>query len=351
MSHKRGEVENAYSNDSEGFSAKRQRSDDFGSSRGRGFRGRGFRDRGFRGRGGRGRGFRSRGNFNNFSDNTAGGDGENGRGGRGFRSRGGGRFRSREFRGGRSRGNFGGGRGRGARGGRGGRFQDGNTTGGFDKFKPRECSIKVGQDAPDFNNILNHKSESTSLKQFRGKYVVLFIYYKNGTYGSKLEQENFRDLQEKFEKLNATILGVSRDDQASHSSTVKEINLKYPLLVDSKAEITKAYDAIDQSDRVYSSTFIITPEGKIAATWAKVSGADKHPHDVLRKLEKIVNGETSDNETDEKKKTNENTEEQEFAEDDDENDKEDIDVEDDDENENEDADEDIDVDEDEEDDE
>jgi peroxiredoxin Q/BCP len=124
----------------------------------------------------------------------------------------------------------------------------------------------------------------------------LFIYFKDGTYGSKLEQENFRDLQQKFEKLNGVILGVSRDDEVAHANAIKDSNLNYTLLADPKATITKAYDAIDENDRVYTSTFLISPEGKILAKWSIPYGVDRHPRDVLTKLEQIVNGEASDEE-------------------------------------------------------
>jgi peroxiredoxin Q/BCP len=283
MNRSEADAEDAddYDNDEE-FHQKRQRSDEFGGGRGRGRGGRDMRGRGRGGRDGRGWGRggrdgrgRGRGFRDGFRDRGRGDRGRfrGDRGDRGFRSRG------RGF----GRDNRGRGRGFGREGG-----------GGFENHQ-KECAIKVGQDAPDFN-VVNDKSESVSLKKFRGKHVVLFIYFKNGTYGSKLEQETFRDLKDKFDKLNAVILGASRDDKDSHSNTAKENNLNYSLLADAKGEITKAYDAIDENQRVFPSTFIISPEGKIAAVWPKIFGFDKHPLEVLTKLEKIITGETEDEE-------------------------------------------------------
>jgi peroxiredoxin Q/BCP len=291
---------------------KRQRFDD-GRGRGRGGRGRGGRGDGFRGGRGGG-GFRGgRGGFNKFNndDNDGGSDrrGRGGfrdnRGGGGFRGRGGGRGRG----GNRFDGERGRGRGRGDfRGGRGGR-------GGFRGDRPfndNASIIKVQQDAPDFQNISNEKSENISLKQYRGKYVVLFIYFRDNTYGCSAEQKSFRDLKSQFDKLNAVILGVSRDNVETHKAAAAEANLNFSLLADTDGKISKSYGALDDTDRVTRCTFIIGPDGKVAAVWGKVFGFTEHAQQVLDKLKEITSGgqetkgDNNDNDNDNDNDVNQN---------------------------------------------
>jgi alkyl hydroperoxide reductase subunit AhpC len=61
-------------------------------------------------------------------------------------------------------------------------------------------------------------------------------------------------------------------------------------LADTDSKITKSYGALDDDDRVTRSTFIIGPDGKIAAVWGKVFGFNEHAQQVLDKLKEITNG-------------------------------------------------------------
>lgn len=315
MSFKRNSLDdddNGFDNDQPFH--KRQRFDDGGRGgrNGRG-RGRGRGDGGFRGN----RGFRGRGGFNKFNnddDDNGGFQDRRGRGGFRGGDRGG-------FRGGRGRGRGGYGfddRGRGR--GRGG-FRGGDRGGFRDNRGDRpnfsnESIIKVNQVAPDFNNILNQNSENVSLQQFRGKYVVLFIYYRDNTFGCSTEQKAFRDLKSEFDKQNAVILGVSRDDTDSHKAAAEEGNLNFSLLADTDGRINRSYGALDDRDRVNRCTFIISPEGKVAAVWARVFGFEKHAQDVLNKLQELSNGGGSDDNNEATKGDNDND----VEEDDDDND-------------------------------
>jgi len=307
MSFKRGSMDEDGGADNDSQPFKRQRFDnDNGGFRGRG-RGRG--DRGSRGRGGGG--FRGRGDgFRSLGDGfRSRGDGFRGRGRGGFNRDDNGGFRGR----GRGRG-FGGDRGRGDRGrGGGGGFRGRGGFGGDNRGNApvKESIIKLNQVAPSFDNLSNQDSESVSLKQFRGKYVVLFIYYQNGSFGCSKEQQAFRDLKEKFDKHNAVIIGLSRDDPASHQSAVEENKLNYTLLTDTEGKITKVYGSLDDNDRVTRSTFIISPEGKVAALWAQVYGFERHPQEVLAKLEEITGGGSKNDDDDDNNEDNAEEEENE----------------------------------------
>jgi len=123
--------------------------------------------------------------------------------------------------------------------------------------------------------------------------LYYLFFFKDGTFGCTEEQKAFQKVKEELNKYNAVILGVSRDNVETHKSTIQEHKLTYALLADTDGTITKAYGAID-NERVSRSTFIISPEGKVAAAWARVFGFDKHPQEVVRKLEEIVTGKSSD---------------------------------------------------------
>lgn len=319
MSFKRNFMDQDDNNDDSQVFQKRSRFGDEGGFRGRGRGGGRGGDRGrggFRGRGGGGGGrgnFRGRGGFNRSDDDQDNGGrmsfrGRGRGGGRGFGDR---NFGDRNF-GDRSFGDRGfGGRGRGGdrgRGGgrgrfgdrgfgdrRGGNFRGRGRGGGGDRpnFNQRECNIKVGQDAPTFENITDDKSNPVSLDQFKGQYVVLFIYFKDGTYGCSIEQKNFNDIKEKFDKYNAVILGVSRDDEATHKATIEQQKLTYSLLSDSESKICQAYEAIDERDRITRSTFLISPQGKIVGVWPKVFSFETHAEEVLTKLEEVINGKSN----------------------------------------------------------
>jgi peroxiredoxin Q/BCP len=164
---------------------------------------------------------------------------------------------------------------------------------------------------------MNDKSKSVSLEQFKGQYVILFIFFKDGTFGCSAEQKSFNDLKKEFDKHNAVILGVSRDDESTHQATVEQQNLKYSLLADTDGEISKSYGALDENNRVTRCTFIISPEGKVLALWPKVFGFETHPQEVLTKLEEVTNGSSTKKDGE---KEDENDEENEKNEDNEEND-------------------------------
>ena len=75
----------------------------------------------------------------------------------------------------------------------------------------------VGASAPKFK-LKTNEGKETSLKDYRGKWVVLYFYPKDFTGGCTLEARNFQSDLAKYEKLNAVILGVSVDSVASHQA-------------------------------------------------------------------------------------------------------------------------------------
>src|SRR2546426_11190941 len=102
------------------------------------------------------------------------------------------------------------------------------------------AELAVGDKAPDFS-LPDETGQPVSLKQFRGKQVVLYFYPKDDTPGCTRESCDFRDSIMPIEKAGAVVLGVSLDDQASHQKFIKKYSLPFTLLCDTETTVSKAY--------------------------------------------------------------------------------------------------------------
>jgi peroxiredoxin Q/BCP len=142
-----------------------------------------------------------------------------------------------------------------------------------------------GQPAPDFT-LPSQDGSPVSLKDFHGKWVVLYFYPKDNTPGCTIEAHNFQRDIEQYEHDNAVILGVSVDSAESHKSFCTKQNLTFKLLADTEKKVASQYGSLKSlvgfkiADR---NTFLIRPDGKIAKVWTGVSPAS-HSHDVLQVL-------------------------------------------------------------------
>jgi thioredoxin-dependent peroxiredoxin len=82
-----------------------------------------------------------------------------------------------------------------------------------------------------------------SLKQYHGKWVVVYFYPKDDTPGCTIEACKFRDSLAELQKLGVVILGISKDSMLSHRKFAEKYHLNFPVLSDESKEIIKAYDA------------------------------------------------------------------------------------------------------------
>jgi len=147
----------------------------------------------------------------------------------------------------------------------------------------------LGKSAPDFT-MQTDTGKTVSLKDLRGQRVVLYFYPKDDTPGCTAQACTFRDGLPKFSKLNATIVGVSKDDVKSHKKFKTKFNLNFPLASDT-GKVTEAYGAWQQKSmygRTYMgierSTFIIDENGVVRAEWRKVS-VPGHAEEVRKALD------------------------------------------------------------------
>lgn len=146
----------------------------------------------------------------------------------------------------------------------------------------------IGSVAPEFTLTTNEGNQA-SLKDFRGKWVVLYFYPKDFTSGCTLEAHNFQADLEKYRAANAVILGVSVDTAESHKSFCAKEGLAFKLLSDTDAKVSDTYGSIMEYNGMKLSarnTFIIDPQGKVAKVFLKVGPAG-HSAEVLAALAEL----------------------------------------------------------------
>lgn len=146
----------------------------------------------------------------------------------------------------------------------------------------------VGSVAPEFTLTTNEGNQA-ALKDFRGKWVVLYFYPKDFTSGCTLEAHNFQTDLDKYKAANAVILGVSVDNAESHKSFCAKEGLAFKLLSDTDAKVSDTYGSVMEYNGMKLSarnTFIIDPKGKIAKVFMKVSPGG-HSAEVLAALAEL----------------------------------------------------------------
>ncbi len=155
---------------------------------------------------------------------------------------------------------------------------------GVAPFAAQAASIpEVGQEAPDFT-LPSQDGSQISLKDFHGKWVVLYFYPKDMTPGCTIEAHNFqRDIQ-KYEADNAVVVGVSVDSTDSHKEFCAKQGLTFKLLADPDKKVVSEYGSLrDNGMMALRNTFLINPDGKIVKVWTGVK-PNPHSEEVLAAL-------------------------------------------------------------------
>ncbi len=149
--------------------------------------------------------------------------------------------------------------------------------------------IEVGKPAPDFTLVADD-GRKVSLKDFRGKKVVLYFYPKDDTPGCTTEACGFRDVLPDVSSEGAVVLGVSRDDTDSHVRFKEKYGLTFTLLSDRDAKVHRTYGAWGEKvmygktvEGVIRSTVLVDGDGRIAKHWPRVK-PDGHAAEVLEAL-------------------------------------------------------------------
>ena len=146
----------------------------------------------------------------------------------------------------------------------------------------------AGTPAPDFSLTTSDGSQ-VSLKDYRGKWVVLYFYPKDFTSGCTLEARNFQRDLAKYEEAGAVVLGVSVDTAQSHKDFCAKEGLNFKLLADPDAKVSTEYGSVMdyKGDKLAArNTFLINPKGEIAKVYAGVKPAE-HSEQVLKDLAEL----------------------------------------------------------------
>jgi len=148
-------------------------------------------------------------------------------------------------------------------------------------------SLEIGIKAPDFT-LPTDGNGSVTLSALKGKKVVLYFYPKDDTSGCTAEACAFRDILPRFKKMDATVIGISRDSVASHDKFKKKYELPFMLAADTEGKVTEKYGVWVQKSMygrkymgIERATFLIDETGKIEQIWHKVK-VPGHADDVLK---------------------------------------------------------------------
>jgi peroxiredoxin Q/BCP len=154
-----------------------------------------------------------------------------------------------------------------------------------------ETSMDVNDKAPEFT-LPDQNGKDISLKEFRGKNVVLYFYPRADTPGCTIEACEFRDSYKKIQKTGAVLLGISPDTSKSQKKFEEKFSLPFTLLGDAEKKVANLYGVYKEKNMygkkvmgVARTTFIIGPDGKIKHLFQKVK-PEGHADEVLAELKK-----------------------------------------------------------------
>ena len=152
--------------------------------------------------------------------------------------------------------------------------------------------LTAGEKTPDFS-LPRNGGGTVSLSDFAGKPVVLYFYPKDDTSGCTTEAIDFSGLGAEFEKLGATVIGVSPDSVKSHDKFAAKHSLSVVLAADEEHTALEAYGVWKEKSMygkkymgIERSTFLIGADGKVAQVWPKVKVAG-HAEEVLEAVKAL----------------------------------------------------------------
>jgi peroxiredoxin Q/BCP len=149
--------------------------------------------------------------------------------------------------------------------------------------------LQEGQRFIDFK-LKNQDGQTVTLDDFKGKWLVVYIYPKDDTPGCTIQGKSFTASKKEFDDANIAVVGVSEDDVGSHKAFANKFGFTIDLLADTNHELLKAA-GVGQSD--YKGTmywdrtsFVIDPEGKLRKTYLKVN-PEGHEQMLLEDIKKM----------------------------------------------------------------
>lgn len=151
------------------------------------------------------------------------------------------------------------------------------------------AALKEGAKAPAFA-LRDGNGKVHRLSRYKGQKVVLYFYPKDNTPGCTAEAQDFNKQLQRIQKKNATVIGVSPDNEVSHKKFSEQLELDFTLLADPDGLISSKYGAYGEKtlfgekfNGIYRTTYIIDETGVIEKVFKDVK-VDGHTKDVLKAL-------------------------------------------------------------------
>jgi thioredoxin-dependent peroxiredoxin len=156
-------------------------------------------------------------------------------------------------------------------------------------------NININDTAPDFT-LQDENDKTVSLKDLRGKVVVLYFYPRADTPGCTVQACSFRDTYTQIQKTGAVLLGVSPDTPKAQKKFQEKFQLPFSLLADADKKVAEAYGVVQEKNMygkkvmgIARTTFIIGPDGKVLHIFPKVK-PEGHAVEVLAYLKETEKG-------------------------------------------------------------
>ncbi len=156
--------------------------------------------------------------------------------------------------------------------------------------------LKLNQPAPEFTQpayVAGKDFSEVSLKDYKGKWVVLFFYPRDFTFVCPTEIRGFAKAEDEFAKIDAVILAASTDSVYSHKAwfeqDLKEV--KFPVLADTAHTLARDYEVLNESDGTAErGTFIIDPEGNLRYVVISDGNVGRSVEETLRVVKALQTG-------------------------------------------------------------
>ncbi len=140
--------------------------------------------------------------------------------------------------------------------------------------------------------MLTDEKKSLSLRDLRGKKVILYFYPKDNTPGCTQEACHFRDNFDVLKQHGVGVIGISKDTAEKHQKFKQKYELPFTLLTDPNGDVCIAYGVMSQKNLfgrsflgIQRSTFLIDENGMIQAIWRKVK-VNNHIQEILDELQR-----------------------------------------------------------------
>jgi thioredoxin-dependent peroxiredoxin len=163
------------------------------------------------------------------------------------------------------------------------------------KILKREILMNINDKAPEFT-LQDENGKAVSLKDLKGKTVVLYFYPRADTPGCTVEACSFRDSFKQMQKTGAVLLGISPDTPKAQKKFQDKFKLPFSLLADADKKVADAFGVLQEKNMygkkvmgIVRTTFIIGPNGKIQHIFPRVK-PEGHAEEVLAYLKESKQG-------------------------------------------------------------